>query len=1098
MVRSTNGQNKVIVAPRESLENSFEEYLDQVKEPGSLHPLSVIVDSNLTGVYLRRMLAGKGRSHLNLSFLTFADLAYNLGAEYLSKEQKALPYYGKERIIQKIVSQIPEASYYAPVSRYAGFKEALLRTFQEVREAGLQHLDYIAKGDKGKELGKLYEEYNKMLEPFYDEVSIYQAALTVQPEELPWNAFFIYGVNHLNQEQKNLLVHLSRYLPTYVFVQPYLKTQSFGQDWLQWFRDQGFSVEEDSPVLEHNISRREYLQNRICFNYSSPLKEEQVKEGQDDSLEIWSAPEEIEEVRGLARHVIRLARQGYCFREMAVLTKDPGYITLLNEVFSHLGIPVYHPAGIPLQKTSTGKTLGRCFQLVRGQWERSEVMELVFGAPFDFRGVVGGQVEPSPLLWDYLSREAGVTRGLDSWIKNLNQLNYRYRKLEEGDGKLTEIAYEEDKIAEDRGKITYTFYRAQILQLIGLVKKLHYHLESFPEKSSWGKMVDHVEELMQKFFLDDIKESEIEEGEKKEGDKKEGDKKEGDKDEGKKRQVILRYISYLRSLASLEDEVCLSEALDLMKRVIDEATVPGGDYSRQGITVCPLPMAVNLSYKIIFLPGMLEKNYPIPFRSDPIILEEERKRTDALPLRREELQHQELNFLQTLGSSTDKLYLTFPRHQAGSGKEQLPSQYLLKVAEMLTGSNISLDQLDQLPGFRRISSLPLREQPEQAITLGEFDQAVSLNLSEDDLKVYFKEVRPWLPKMLEREEAMAQPDLNAYQGILLGENARILLRREHNPFQKELSVSYLKSYFHCPYQFFWENVMRIMPLEEPEERMKINNMEKGALMHRTLEKFFGKAHAHSLLPLTEKILPEAKNLMEDTLNEIFLEFEKDGLTGYPLLWKIDQEQIRYELMGYLQKEALKADGFCPGYFEVRFGSNRENHEEVKGFPLTIELPRTGKKLCFRGRIDRLDLGPGEQVRVIDYKTGRNRINTQHLEEKISLQLSIYLLAVKNIFGDKPLDQILASYVYLSRSENYPEIRLRGTQFYSQEDLLKEVLEVFSGLLYSGYFGPDPDHSCSYCHYSLICGPGLSRVMQNKQDDPLYLEYQRLKEVLLHE
>jgi len=1067
---------KLFLARREELEKLFHKQLSQIKSPGSLLPLDVVVDTNLTGVHLRRMLAWRGYSHLNLHFSTFPDLARTL-TENLYSEKREMPFYGKERLVQKTIQSLPETSYFAPVSRHTGFGEALLRTFEELRASGVEEFTYSLSGEKKEHLKELYREYIKKLEPYDDEISLYQSAVEIPPENLPCPAFIMYGVTCLSQQQKELVAYLSRNLPAFVFLPPAVKNEPFGREMLKWYRRAGFELEEVMPETNHKLSRREYLQLRINLQEDDSTRmsltdfqtnsETCPADRDDNSLELWSAPEEVEEARQIARRVLELANQGYYFREIAILVKDPGQASLLKELLTGLEVPVYLPSGRSLENTPTGRSILLFLQLAHSNWSRGEVMNLVTSAPLNFKKVTGSSMEPSPVMWDFLSVEAGITRGISTWFGNLSRLENRYQALLE----------QETSESLEEFIPPYQLYLEQLKQLKTFVRSLHQRLNSFPRKASWGEMVSHLESFVQEFFL-----------------------------EGEEKAGLLRHLSYLRSLEHLEDRVSLEEALELVSRLVKEASLPGGEHSRKGVTICSPASALHLPFKVVFLPGVLEQNYPSPYRPDPLLLEEERKQIPALPLRREEMQHQELQFFMALDAATERLYLSYPRYQAGSGREQVPSHYLLRLAEILVGKQVSLEQLEQTPGFRRVSALPV-EKPEQAVTPEEFDQAVLLRLSRPRTTVYLENLYPWFPHLLEQKQSAAGPGLTPHQGMLVSDTAQKQLLEGKNPLHTILSVSYLKSYTACPYRFFLEKLLRLAPLEEPEERGRLESVDRGDLMHRALERFFREASSRGLLPLDPQRMDETGKLLEEILEACFREAEEKKVTGYPLLWKIDQEQIKAELQGYLEKEARENTDRFPYGVEIRFGGTRivearDSKSALKGpFQqeklVTLELPSSGDTLCFQGRIDRLDLVSRERFQVLDYKTGKARVSSRHLQEKISLQLSIYLIAAGVLLG-KPVEQISAGYVYLSRSEGYPEVSLEGEHWQNNRKQFLDILESLLEYQQKGYFFPYPENFCKSCPFSLICSPDISRVMETKKNHPVYQEFERIKEVLVHD
>jgi len=65
---------------------------------------------------------------------------------------------------------------------------------------------------------------------------------------------------------------------------------------------------------------------------------------------------------------------------------------------------------------------------------------------------------------------------------------------------------------------------------------------------------------------------------------------------------------------------------------------------------------------------------------------------------------------------------------------------------------------------------------------------------------------------------------------------------------------------------------------------------------------------------------------------------------------------------------------------------------------------------FRGKIDRVDVGPGF-FSIIDYKTGRSMPTLDDIRQGYSLQLPVYLHAVRELFRQRGSDLAAASALY---------------------------------------------------------------------------------------
>jgi DNA helicase-2/ATP-dependent DNA helicase PcrA len=114
-----------------------------------------------------------------------------------------------------------------------------------------------------------------------------------------------------------------------------------------------------------------------------------------------------------------------------------------------------------------------------------------------------------------------------------------------------------------------------------------------------------------------------------------------------------------------------------------------------------------------------------------------------------------------------------------------------------------------------------------------------------------------------------------------------------------------------------------------------------------------------------------------------------------------------------------------------------------------------------GRWDRVDMEDGEGV-IIDFKS--SEITTQEAADKRtkeSLQLSIYALAYKHIFGKLP-----------SRVElHFLETGLKGSAVLKEKSLdktIEKIEEAAQGIRKANYPANPSAFVCTYCAYSSIC------------------------------
>ena len=228
-----------------------------------------------------------------------------------------------------------------------------------------------------------------------------------------------------------------------------------------------------------------------------------------------------------------------------------------------------------------------------------------------------------------------------------------------------------------------------------------------------------------------------------------------------------------------------------------------------------------------------------------------------------------------------------------------------------------------------------------------------------------------------------------------------------------LSASDIDTYRTCPLKYKFARVFRIP--QEPTLHQRF-----GIVVHQVLERY----HAAD-----DGGLPELLGLLDAA-------WRRSGFA--------DSEQER-QLRG-------KATAALTRYHE-RFRSE-------EGQPMWFERQFTFKlgPHLLRGRVDRVDLLPGGEYELIDYKTGRPKSVDQLADD---VQLSLYAVGAREAWQ---LEASRQAYYYLLDDQ-----KVAVTDEGDRGDWVREVAtEVAEGILSQG-FEPTPSISaCSICDYRLVC------------------------------
>jgi DNA helicase-2/ATP-dependent DNA helicase PcrA len=229
-----------------------------------------------------------------------------------------------------------------------------------------------------------------------------------------------------------------------------------------------------------------------------------------------------------------------------------------------------------------------------------------------------------------------------------------------------------------------------------------------------------------------------------------------------------------------------------------------------------------------------------------------------------------------------------------------------------------------------------------------------------------------------------------------------------------LSATDIDTYRTCPLKYKFARVFRIP--QEPTLHQRF-----GILVHQVLERF----HAHET-----GNLPELLGLLDAG-------WRRGGFGDSE-----EERQLRGKAAGALTRyhERFQSEQAKPVWFERQFTFKLGPH-------------------VLRGRVDRVDLLPGGEYELIDYKTGRPKSAAALAED---VQLSLYAVGAREAWR---LDASRQAYYYLLDDQ---KVAVPSDEGDRGEWVCEVATEVAEGILSQG-FEPTPSFAaCSMCDYRLVC------------------------------
>jgi ATP-dependent helicase/DNAse subunit B len=298
------------------------------------------------------------------------------------------------------------------------------------------------------------------------------------------------------------------------------------------------------------------------------------------------------------------------------------------------------------------------------------------------------------------------------------------------------------------------------------------------------------------------------------------------------------------------------------------------------------------------------------------------------------------------------------------------------------------------------------------------------------------------------------------------------------------SPTRLETYARCPSRYFLGSVLRVAEFEEPEEVRALSALDRGSIIHDTLEQFYRETAGRDPGPWSDTD--------RQRLTAIALEhcgrYEQLGRTGGRALWNIERSRLVAELVDYLDADALRSQQFGTRFLsaEVAFGEGDESWPPV-------EIPLGSGSVRFRGRIDRVDEGPGGTYWVYDYKTGSayglTRLDDDPLDSGKRLQLPVYAEAVRGALG---ATDVRAGYWMVSDANGFGVKELPAGQE-TRAALVYSLQHIADGIE-GGVFIANPgrgNENCTFCPYTAICPSERSRMYVRKIADPAAAPYAAL-------
>lgn len=1021
------------------------------KHDEPLAPVTVVVPSNHVGVAARRRLAydrrhpvcSRGMGLAAVTFVTPYRLAELLGAAPLAAA-------GRRPVSTPVLAAAmrgalaADPGVFGPVAAHPATESALVAAYRELRELTPAVLQSVgARSPRAHDVVRLHLAARRRLESrWYDEEDLMSAAaasLDAGARTDELGVVVFYLLQRITRHTGLLLDAVARHTDARLL-----------------------AGATGDPHADAEIATSLRSLRAVDAASAEPPCGDSFDVVGAARTRLVTTSDADDEVRAAVRAVVDATRAGTPLDRIAVLYASPDpYARLTREQLEAAGILANGTAVVPVAARMAGRALLKLLALPEGGFRRQDLFAWLAAAAALHDG------RPAPVTaWERLSREAAVVGGTDWDVRlgaHADDLDARARADADDpdapEGRAPRYARDARRARELR-----TFALALIHDLSNAAARPR----QWSEHAQWG--CDMLTRVL-------------------------GDPEARERWPSVERKAAERVERALQRLGTL-DAVEGPVGLDVFTRTLQlELETDLGRDGRfgTGVLVGSIGMGVGLDLDLVVVLGLAEGLFPAAIRDDSLLPDHERAAAAGqLPLASERIERQHRELLATLAGS-DRQVLGIPRGDLRRSRELMPSRWALALASHLAGDRVPSRRLLAADegcvshvasfdaGLRSLGS-PATEQEFRLRALlarahGHVDDAI-------------------LAHGTEMIEARHSSRFTRFDGNLAG-------LAVPSPVERVMSPTRLERWAACPFQYFMQDVLRVEPVENPEEQLQITPLDRGDLVHRVLERFVLEVLRR---PPSEQPSPDTPWSDADhariraITDELCDQYEAAGLTGRPIFWGRDRAAIHADVERFLTEDDKRRRELRtrPIAAELAFGFDGA---EVTTVPITLP---DGRVLRFRGKADRVDESDDGTILITDYKTGkpddyRNLCEADPDQRGRRLQLVVYGIAARLRRGDVAAP-VRAEYWFVSKRGKFEPFGYTITP-----EVLERVSTTLGTMVAGIEAGVFPNHptagsslpwaECDACDPDALGVTELRSRWDRKRHDPAFAAYADLAEPL---
>ncbi len=673
-----------------------------------------------------------------------------------------------------------------------------------------------------------------------------------------------------------------------------------------------------------------------------------------ENIRIISAPNEREEVRIVAREILRLVREKNCrYRDIAVIASDIDcYQHYIRAYFDDYDIPFFIDKRKPLNQHPAIQLICSALQAVIGGFSNSDIFACL---KTDLVPIERCDID---LLENYC-----VAFGIsgNDWLDTI-PWQFAGSEDEEFDERLINRIRQKvsGPLLELKGKLYLGGEQEKTLTAGQFTKAVFNFLDKMEITKTLGTWIEAAEKQNDNAAIEEHQ------------------------------QLYNKLVDIFEELVEVFGSRAMKaeDFLAILKSAFSQLTLAFIPPTLDQVLVGSIERSRHPDLKAAFLIGATQKQFPVPLGPESILSDDDRKAAEkadfslAATSERSLVDRRYLTYI-AFTRHSELLYVTYPSVDE-KGSDIPRSQFITELESLFEN-------------LREESIAGRQTDFEQIYSEAELADLLCERLGKDTLS----------QDGIDEQKATALlenicPDCQLSR---LGSNVRAAIeydnRAQLDPevvkdlFKQQIknSATRLSTFAACPYRHFARYILELKKRKE----FKLEPLDLGNFYHGILDsllkrinvekKDFAKISDKELLTLLHE---QIENFIKN--NSFLSSFVKR---------REHNEYIIHSACDVLERcvlavaQMVAAGNFKPTLSEVSFGDVTSSRETIGKYEISLA---DGRVLSLSGKIDRLDFADidGKKTAVVfDYKLSKRSFSWSEFFHALDMQLPIYMLAVRN-------------------------------------------------------------------------------------------------------